>query len=76
MGIITTRIPVVILELIRDLTSVWMSLIRLGPSLWKHRSLVIHNKVVNRMAYAGDIPPEFLTYQLDGRVLSYRGIDE
>jgi hypothetical protein len=37
---------------------------------------VIHNKLVNRMAFAGDIPPEFLTYQLDGRVLSYRGIDE
>ena len=66
----------VILELIRDLTSVWMSLIRLKLSLWQHRSLVIHNKVVNRMASAGDIPPEFLTYQLDGRVLSYRGIDE
>jgi hypothetical protein len=37
---------------------------------------VIHNKVVNRMAIASDIPLEFLTYQLDGRVLSYRGIDE
>ena len=37
---------------------------------------MIHNKLVNRMASAGDIPPEFLTYQLDGRVLSYRGFDE
>ena len=37
---------------------------------------MIHNKLVNRMAFAGDIPLEFLTYQLDGRVLSYRGIDE
>ena len=37
---------------------------------------MIHNKLVNHMASAGDIPLEFLTYQLDGRVLSYRGIDE
>lgn len=37
---------------------------------------MIHNKVVNRMVNTGDVPPEFLTYQLDGRVLSYRGIDE
>jgi hypothetical protein len=37
---------------------------------------VIHNKLVNRMASAGDILLEFLTYQLDDRVLSYRGFDE
>ena len=55
---------------------IWMSLIRLRTNLCLHRYLVIHNKFVNRMVYAGDIPPEFLTYQLDGRVLSYRGIDE
>ena len=37
---------------------------------------MIHNKLVNRMASAGDTPPEFLTYQLDDRVLTYRGYDE
>lgn len=76
MGVTTTRISVVILELIRDLISVWISLIRLEPTYALRRDLVIHNKVVNRIVQAGDIPSEFLTYQLDGRVLSYRCIDE
>lgn len=38
--------------------------------------MVIHNKLVNHMVSTGDIPHEFLTYQLYVRVLSYRGIDE
>jgi hypothetical protein len=41
-----------------------------------HSDLLIHNKFVNRTVKTGDIPLEFLTYQLDDRVLSYRGIDE
>ena len=37
---------------------------------------MIHNNLVNRMVIAGDGLLRFLTYQLDGTVLAYRGIDE
>ena len=41
-----------------------VALIRLRTNLCLHRRWMIHNKLVNRMASAGDSPLKFLTYQL------------
>ena len=41
----------------------------------RHSDMLNKNNLVNRMVSTGDTLPKFLTYQLDGRVFSYRGND-